>query len=89
MWRARLRIAEALALRPSNLDPCAGTVLIRRGKGGKRRTVGLDPISANRVRRHARVERWASLWSYGVPLLWPFIFSRVWSLFALDSMISL
>jgi integrase len=42
LWRAGLRISEALALTETDLDPVTGAVLIRRGKGGKRREVGLD-----------------------------------------------
>ena len=42
LWRAGLRISEALALAESDLDPGAGAILVRRGKGGKRREVGLD-----------------------------------------------
>ncbi len=42
LWRAGLRISEALALTESDLDPKTGSVLIRQGKGGKRRTVGMD-----------------------------------------------
>lgn len=41
-WRAGLRISEALALSESDLDPSRGSLLIRRGKGGKRREVGMD-----------------------------------------------
>lgn len=41
-WRAGLRISEALALKPSDLDPVAQTVRILHGKGNKARTVGLD-----------------------------------------------
>ncbi|MGZ4329703.1 MAG: tyrosine-type recombinase/integrase [Solirubrobacteraceae bacterium] len=36
------RISEALALRESDLDRSRGAVLVRRGKGGKRREVGMD-----------------------------------------------
>ena len=43
LWRAGLRTAEALALRPSDLDPTAGLIRVRRGKGGKPRSVGMDP----------------------------------------------
>ena len=43
LWRGGLRIGEALALRPADLDPAAGLVHVRNGKGGKPRTVGLDP----------------------------------------------
>ena len=42
LWRAGLRISEALALTESDLDPARGSVLVRRGKGGKRREVGMD-----------------------------------------------
>jgi site-specific recombinase XerD len=43
LWRAGLRINEALALTESDLDPSRGAILVRRGKGGKRREVGMDP----------------------------------------------
>ena len=42
LWRAGLRISEALALNDSDLDPSRGAILVRRGKGGKRREVGMD-----------------------------------------------
>jgi site-specific recombinase XerD len=42
LWRAGLRISEALALRESDLDRHRGAVLVRAGKGGKRREVGMD-----------------------------------------------
>ena len=42
LWRAGLRIHEALALREADLDPRRGYVLVRRGKGGRRREVGMD-----------------------------------------------
>lgn len=41
LWRAGLRISEALALTERDLDPARGAVLVRRGKGGKRREVGM------------------------------------------------
>jgi integrase len=41
-WRAGLRISEALSLQESDLDRARGAVLVRRGKGGKRREVGMD-----------------------------------------------
>jgi integrase len=41
-WRAGLRISEALALNESDLDPSRGAILVRHGKGGKRREVGMD-----------------------------------------------
>ena len=42
LWRAGLRISEALALQKSDLDHTRGALLVRRGKGGKRREVGMD-----------------------------------------------
>jgi site-specific recombinase XerD len=42
LWRAGLRISEALALAESDLDLDRGAVLVRHGKGGKRREVGMD-----------------------------------------------
>src|ERR687884_1949296 len=42
MWRAGLRIQEALALTEGDLDQCRGALLVRRGKGGRRREVGMD-----------------------------------------------
>jgi integrase len=42
LWRAGLRISEALALQESDLDRTRSAVLVRRGKGGKRREVGTD-----------------------------------------------
>jgi integrase len=41
LWRAGLRISEALALAESDLDRDRGAILVRRGKGGKRREVGM------------------------------------------------
>ncbi len=42
LWRAGLRISEALALTETDLDRERGAVLIRAGKGGRRREVGMD-----------------------------------------------
>lgn len=42
LWRSGLRISEALALREHDLDPREGSILVRRGKGGKSRRVGMD-----------------------------------------------
>jgi site-specific recombinase XerD len=42
LWRAGLRISEALALAETDLDQTRGAVLVRRGKGGRRREVGMD-----------------------------------------------
>jgi site-specific recombinase XerD len=42
LWRAGLRIQEALALAEADLDYRRGALLVRRGKGGRRREVGMD-----------------------------------------------
>jgi integrase len=34
LWRAGLRISEALSLAESDLDPVRGAILVRAGKGG-------------------------------------------------------
>jgi site-specific recombinase XerD len=45
LWRAGLRIREALALAETDLDGSRGAITIRRGKGGKRREVGMDQFA--------------------------------------------
>jgi site-specific recombinase XerD len=42
LWRAGIRIQEALALTETDLDERRGSVLIRHGKNDKRREVGMD-----------------------------------------------
>ncbi|MBL8964834.1 MAG: tyrosine-type recombinase/integrase [Phycisphaeraceae bacterium] len=42
LYRAGLRISEALSLRPHDVDLAAGTVRVRFGKGGYDRVAGLD-----------------------------------------------
>jgi site-specific recombinase XerD len=42
LWRAGLRISEALALTEADLEISRGSLLVRRGKGGRRREVGMD-----------------------------------------------
>src|SRR4051794_12820591 len=42
LWRTGPRISEALALTESDLHRATGGVLVRRGKGDKRREVGTD-----------------------------------------------
>ena len=42
LWRAGLRVQEALALAEADLDQRRGALLVRRGKGGRRREVGMD-----------------------------------------------
>ncbi len=42
LWRGGLRISEALALSETDVDPRLGSLLIRHGKGDRRREVGMD-----------------------------------------------
>jgi site-specific recombinase XerD len=55
LYRGGLRINEALALRPKDVDPAAGTVTVLHGKGDKRRTTALDPGA------FAMLERWLTV----------------------------
>jgi site-specific recombinase XerD len=43
LWPGGLRVQEALALTEHDLDPRRGSVLVRCGKGGRRREIGMDP----------------------------------------------
>lgn len=54
LWRAGLRVSEALALRPQDLSPAEGTVRVRKGKTGPR-TVGMD------AQAFAALEGWQRL----------------------------
>ena len=49
-----MRISEALALTETDLDPKTGSVLVRAGKGGKRRMVGMDDWAWEHVGRWTR-----------------------------------
>ncbi len=42
LWRAGLRIGEALDLHEGDLEPARGALLVREGRGGGRREVGMD-----------------------------------------------
>ena len=42
LWRAGLRISEALALNETDIDERRGSLLIRHGKGDRRREAGMD-----------------------------------------------
>ena len=42
LWRAGLRVTEALALAESDLDRVRGPIQVRHGNGGRRREVGMD-----------------------------------------------
>ena len=57
LWRCGLRIGEALALAPKDFDPDSGTLVVQRGKGGKRRVVGVDAGTVALVGRWLEVRR--------------------------------
>lgn len=50
MWRAGLRISEALELYERDLEPGRGELLVREGKGGSRREVGMDDWGWDQLR---------------------------------------
>jgi len=50
LWRAGLRIQEALALAEHDLDAHRGSILVRRGKGGRRREAGMDEWGFEQLR---------------------------------------
>jgi integrase len=50
LWRSGLRIQEALALTERDLDPRRGSILVPRGKGGRRREVGMDDWGFEQLR---------------------------------------
>jgi site-specific recombinase XerD len=58
LWRSGLRIQEALALGEHDLDPRRGSLLVRNGKGGRRREIGMDAWGWEQLRPWlaARVE---------------------------------
>lgn len=51
LYRGGLRIGEALALRPQDVNTTQGTLHVMNGKGGKARTVGLDPEAMSVLER--------------------------------------
>ncbi len=51
LWRCGLRIGEALALAVKDFDPDSGTLVVQRGKGGKRRVLGVDSGTVELVSR--------------------------------------
>ena len=57
LWRCGLRIGEALALAPKDLDADSGTLVVQRGKGGRRRVMGVDAGTAALVGRWLEVRR--------------------------------
>jgi site-specific recombinase XerC len=59
LWRAGLRIQEALALAEHDLDHRRGSLLVRSGKGGRRREVGMDEWGWEQLRPWMNARRTA------------------------------
>ena len=57
LWRAGLRISEALDLAETDLDRARGAVFVRAGKGGRRREVGMDRWAWDQLTRTWRSAR--------------------------------
>jgi len=66
-WRCGLRIGEALALAVKDFEPDSGTLVVQRGKGGKRRVVGVDAGTVALVSRWLERRRGLPA-SFGAPL---------------------
>jgi site-specific recombinase XerD len=66
-WRCGLRIGEALSLAVKDFDPDSGTLVVQRGKGGKRRVVGVDAGTVALVGRWLEARRTRGI-SNGGPL---------------------
>jgi hypothetical protein len=63
LWRAGLRIQEALVLAEHPLDHRRASILVRNGKGGHRREIGMDKLDWEQLRSNGRI------WQYmGTPM---------------------
>lgn len=51
LYRSGLRINEALSLYPKDLELEKGSIRVLNGKGGRSRTIGIDPGAAGIVQR--------------------------------------
>jgi integrase len=60
LWRAGLRVREALALGERDLDPRRGSLLVRHGKGGRRREIGMGRLGLGAAVAVARRPGWAA-----------------------------
>ena len=60
LWRAGLRIQEALSLTETDLDQRRGSILVRHGKNDRRREVGMDAWA------------WTGASGHGLPTAWSF-----------------
>ena len=63
LWRAGLRIHEALALAEHDLDMRRGSLLVRHGKGGRRREVGMGEWAWEQLRPWLSARAAAAGWA--------------------------
>jgi site-specific recombinase XerD len=68
LWRCGLRIGEARGLAVKDIDPDSGTLVVQRGKGGKRRVVGVDSGTIALIGRWLELRRKLGLPAGGAPL---------------------
>lgn len=57
LWRAGLRVSEALALMPYDVDLANRTIRVLHGKGDRPRTVGIDEGTAREIEAWLEVRR--------------------------------
>ena len=68
MYRSGLRVGEALALQPKDVDLRIGSVAVLHGKGDRRRTVGIDPGAGPIIQRWVTTRSEQLAPPSGVPL---------------------
>jgi site-specific recombinase XerD len=68
LWRCGLRVGEARGLAVKDFDSDSGTLVVQRGKGGKRRVVGVDAGTVALVLRWMDVRRNRGIAGGGAPL---------------------
>ena len=51
MYRAGLRCSEAISLEPKDIDLAAMSIRVLHAKGGRARTVGIDPGALDEIKR--------------------------------------
>ena len=57
LWRGGLRVSEALALMPKDIDLVKGTIRVLHGKGDKARVVGIDEQACEMIRKWIEVRK--------------------------------
>ena len=68
LWRCGLRIGEVRGLAVKDFDPESGTLVVQRGKGGKRRVVGVDSGTTALIGQWLELRRELGLPAGGAPL---------------------